>query len=281
MILTCPDCATSYFVDDERVPPHGRTVKCSSCGARWLAAPESAPAAVPEQLPAEPAETAAALPIPDPDLAEPPEADDGGIDFVAGPIAPTRERGPKAKRRGGRALWIGLGVLAVLAVAGGAAVLLRQRIVEVAPQAAPLYTRLGLEVDTLGLVIEDAKSTPVLQGGRPVLAVTGAIRNTRDAPVHAPPIRLSLLDKDDKVLTSLVAEATNANIPPGAKRYFAVSMPDPPAGVHRLEIGFELEAKADAATAAHGAEAGHGPAPVEATPLAPDAPDALPKHDEH
>ena len=32
MILTCPECATSYFVDDSKVPA-GRQVKCSNCGA--------------------------------------------------------------------------------------------------------------------------------------------------------------------------------------------------------------------------------------------------------
>src|ERR1700761_103974 len=40
MILTCPECATSYFVDDSKVAPGGRTVKCSNCGARWTAVPE-------------------------------------------------------------------------------------------------------------------------------------------------------------------------------------------------------------------------------------------------
>ena len=34
MILTCPDCATSYFVDDSKIPADGRLVKCASCGAR-------------------------------------------------------------------------------------------------------------------------------------------------------------------------------------------------------------------------------------------------------
>ena len=37
MILTCPDCATSYFVDDSKIPADGRLVKCASCGARWTA----------------------------------------------------------------------------------------------------------------------------------------------------------------------------------------------------------------------------------------------------
>src|SRR3954469_19508388 len=42
MILTCPECATSYFVDDSRIGPAGRTVKCSHCGARWTARPDGA-----------------------------------------------------------------------------------------------------------------------------------------------------------------------------------------------------------------------------------------------
>ena len=41
MILTCPECATSYFVDDSKVPA-GRQVKCSNCGARWVAQPAAA-----------------------------------------------------------------------------------------------------------------------------------------------------------------------------------------------------------------------------------------------
>ena len=37
MILTCPECATGYFVDDAQLRPGGRAVRCAACGARWTA----------------------------------------------------------------------------------------------------------------------------------------------------------------------------------------------------------------------------------------------------
>lgn len=51
MIITCPDCATRYDVDDERFTPNGRSVRCTSCGESWFVpAPEELDVAPIEDL---------------------------------------------------------------------------------------------------------------------------------------------------------------------------------------------------------------------------------------
>ena len=40
MILTCPECATGYFVQDDQIQASGRAVRCAACGHRWTAHPE-------------------------------------------------------------------------------------------------------------------------------------------------------------------------------------------------------------------------------------------------
>jgi predicted Zn finger-like uncharacterized protein len=261
MILTCPECATSYFVDDLRIPRLGRMVKCTTCGARWRAYQDRHE---PEKE------------IPDDDLVfeekprEPAPVDDD-LEFVTAPVTPSR----KAEKKKRSPLFVAAaGVLAAVVVAGGALVLLRQQIAGMFPGTAAFYAAIGLPVNTLGLVLEGVKSKAMLQGGRPVWSVTGAVRNVRDEPIAAPPIRLSLLDKDGKELATLVADALNVRVPPGAVRYFAITMADPPAGAAELEVRFEMPAKAAEGHAAPAAEA-HAPAAQEAQPLPADSPDAL------
>jgi hypothetical protein len=108
-----------------------------------------------------------------------------------------------------------------------------------------------------------------------VLAVTGAIRSTADEAAIAPPIRISLLDKAGKPLSTLVAEPLNAKVPPGARRYFAVNLPDPPAGAHALEVAFEPGAGRTAGRTHSAPVQPAAPPPAEAQPLAPGSPDSL------
>jgi len=276
MILTCPECATSYFVDVSRISPAGRTVKCSSCGARWTARPDAPEAAEEAEPPSTPAERA----IPADDLvieAAEPRASAPLEAPVFAPRPAFAERGGP-KGRGNLAIWAG-GAVVVLGLVV-AAVVFRGQVVKVLPASQGAYAAVGLPVSALA--IEDVHAEPTFQGGQPVLAVSGQIRNSRDVAATAPSLRVSLLDKAGKPLTIKVAKPIDALVPARAVRHFSIAIVDPPASLHDLEVTFETAAQAKAAppATARAAEAILGaPEPIDAKPLPPGSPDALPQHD--
>ena len=274
MILTCPECATSYFVDDSRISDAGRTVSCSNCGARWTAlkAPHADPGS--ESTPQ----------VPSPAQVDRPPVDDLVIEgpAVASPSTAASKRAafPRREAAGKVAVWgISAAVIAVL-LAG--LIVFRAQIVRLAPVAAGAYAGLGLPVNRLGLEIEAVHAQPTFQGGRAVLAVTGAIRNVSDSVAAAPDLRISLLDRAGKPLTARIARPIDPRIPAHALRHFAIALVDPPAGLHDLEVTFEAAARPGAPKPGPPlvTEAVmSGPVPVEARPLAPGSPDALPSHE--
>jgi predicted Zn finger-like uncharacterized protein len=273
MILTCPECATSYFVDDSRISAAGRTVKCSNCGARWTALPggaEAAPAAPPTARPAPAAAPVAAV---DDLVVEGP--------LTTAPPAAFKAPGPRREARGKVAVWAGSAVAAALLIA--AAIGFRAQVVQLFPASQAAYAGLGMPVSALA--IEKVHADPAFQGGRPVLAVTGQVRNLRDAPALSPPLRVSLLDRFGKPVAVKVAKPIAAAVPARAVRYFAISIVDPPASVHDLEVAFDTAGQAGGgkgvsakAAVSHPAAPPAGPQPAEAKPLAPGSPDALPTH---
>ena len=238
MILTCPECATSYFVDDSKVAPGGRTVKCSNCGARWTATPDGAekPAPAPPK-PAPP-------PAPPP---PPPILDEVVFEAPAPPEpAPSKRKAETRKRGGGAvAVWIGAAIAAAALIGG--AIVFRAQVVQMLPASAAAYAGLGMPVS--GLVIEKVKAEAAFEGGRPVLQVSGQLRNELDATATAPALRINLLDWTGKVVAAKVARPVETPVPAKATRYFAVTLPDPPLSVHDLDVTFE-PAKGQPAAAA-------------------------------
>ena len=157
MILTCPECATSYFVDDSRIPEAGRTVKCASCGARWTAKRETG-----EFTSADDTPVAAAAP--EPASAYPGDASPEDVEIIG--VAPQAADVPRALARrvtatsagprtpGGEArgkvmVWVAAASLVVALVAG--AIVLRGQVVKLWPKSQAAYAGLGLPVNSVGL----------------------------------------------------------------------------------------------------------------------------------
>jgi predicted Zn finger-like uncharacterized protein len=289
MILTCPECATSYFVDDGKIPSEGRTVRCANCGARWEAKAELELVAGGDEgaVGREPPAREAPKPVQD----------------LAGEELPKAFRArAHSDRKMREAATLGIvwgGVAAALAILAALAIVFRADVVRMWPRSAAAYATIGMPVNGLGLVLENVKAEPALQSGHAAYAISGRIRNIEDRALTAPPLKISLLNKAGKPVATQLARAADPRIPPGETRHFAISMLDPPSTAHDLEVTFAAASQPDRkasakAAPAHGAEpartpqkaapasAGLRPAaqpnmptPVEAQPLAPGDPYAL------
>jgi predicted Zn finger-like uncharacterized protein len=236
MILTCPECATSYFVDDGRIPSHGRRVKCTSCHHRWMAGPDGPIAEVPAFEPEPPVEIEAPrFTTLEEDLA--------ATTFVEEEPAPVRRPVAAKARSDGRSsvlVWAGAATLAAALIAG--VIVFREQVVRIWPKSSVAYAGLGLEVAGGGLVLEQVHVQPAFLAGRPVLSVTGAIRNVRDVPVDSPPVRLTLLNRAGQAVAAKIARPADPSIPARAKRHFAITLLDPPATARDLEVRFDSAA---------------------------------------
>jgi len=277
MILTCPECATSYFVDDSRIPEAGRIVKCASCSHRWTAKRETGaftssdpePTAAPER-----AET----PVASEPAADTPPTDDD-FDIVAVEPEPRRRPPPRApastakgEPKGKVATFAAAAVLVVAMVAG--AIVFRSQVVRLWPKSQAAYTGLGMPVNSVGLVIEGVHAEPTFVGGRPVLSITGALRNVKEQAVNSPAIRVNLLNRDGKPVSAKIVRPIDPKVPAGATRHFAIAISDPPANARDLEVLFEGAVRQSATAPVAIAP----PAPVEAQPLAPGSPESLSDH---
>ena len=225
MILTCPECATRYFVADAAVGA-GRTVRCTSCGHAWK--PEE-----PLELRVS-AEEGALAHAP---AAEPKPLRGEDLPKVYRARVEERRRVREAAATG--AVWAGAAAAAALLVA--AVVIFRADVVRVWPKTASAYATVGLPVNLVGLTIEQVQAQPALQDGRTALVISGVLRNIRTDPVRSPPLKVTLLDKDGARLKQTVTHGPDAPAPPGSTRPFALTVVEPPAAASDVEVTFALD----------------------------------------
>jgi predicted Zn finger-like uncharacterized protein len=243
MILTCPECASRYFVDDSKVGSAGRVVRCAACGNSWTARNDDA-----LDLFEEPSAADLAA---DPNLT----ALDGAANLADDPETPVNqlpgEELPKvfraradAERRLKEAKTTGViwgGMVAVMVVMLVVAGVFRMNVAHLWPSTAGAYAFARMPVNNVGLVVEDLKAEPMMQDGHAAIVVTGVLRNITDHQVAAPPLRVALLNEHGKRVAGKLAAAADPLIPSSQTRHFAVTLLNPPRTANTLEIGFALE----------------------------------------
>ena len=255
MILTCPSCATSYFTPDEAIGPGGRTVRCKDCKHTWRATleeplelsvspPGLEPTAFVRREDPEPAETLAETPAP-----ELPRA------FRA--RAEQQRRLRRAATHG--AVWAG--IASGFAALAASAWLFRVEVVEMAPRAAAAYAAVGLTVNPTGLDFEAVSARPLPSDPGKVL-VSGALRNVRDDERIAPPVRVSLLDRQGAEIGHAVVRIDAAPVLPGKVQGFAAVIPDPGARGQGVGVAFVLDERPAAVASRPAPPVAHRPLPT-------------------
>ena len=252
MILTCPECATGYFVEDDQIQTKGRSVRCAACGHRWTAHPERPLELVSNGTDgAIGRDTAQAL------------ADDAPLSGDDLPRA-FRSRAEEEKRNRQAAITgaIWAAVAIVVAIVLGTAILFRESVVRAWPQTASAYAAVGLPVNPTGLVIQQVQVAPSLEEGHAAYTVTGFIHNVVGRAVIAPPLRISLLNAEGKRVAGQITSFADPRIPAGATRSFRTSIPDPPFSAANLVVDFAIGARADAGSTQAAPQAGSPEAPA-------------------
>jgi len=250
MILTCPNCATRYFVSDDKLGAEGRTVRCASCGTKWKAAPEAALDLVTSTEEGAVGKSSAES------LAAPEEMKPEALPAVFRARAFEKKTMRRAMVHG--VVWAGM--LAVMIALLAAAVVFRVDIVRLIPRAAGAFATVGLPVNPTGLVFEKISARPALEEGHSALVVSGQVRNIEDREVTIPAIRIEVLDSAGKPVAAHVTSTAESLLKAGESRHFVVSLRDPPATAKDVEVAFLMGAKP-----AHAPKAtpGHAAAPAE------------------
>jgi len=242
MILTCPACATSYFVSDDAIGPNGRRVRCKACGHDWRAMPEDEPLEL----------SAAEEPAVEAGFGKREEAPESLAETPA-PELPRAFRAKAEQQRKMRraatqgAVWAGLAVVVLALI--GVAFAFRLPIVQAWPQAAAVYKLVGAPVNLAGLEFEavGVRLAPYDPGK---VIVSGALRNIRDNEVVAPPVRVAVVNAAGVEIAHRIVRLETAPVLPGKVQGFAVVIPDPERKVATAGFDFVLEPEDSAAPAA-------------------------------
>lgn len=275
MILSCPNCATKYTLNESQLGVRGRTVRCAACKTTWHA-----------ERPEKPID----LSFSDVKKSEKETVED--LHKVKAKKLPLKYRAILEDKKRMKALaaqgmvWGGMAAAFVMILALG--FFLRVDIVRAFPRIAGAYAMVGMKVNGTHLIFGDKTADAGFKGGRFVVTVKAQIKNTSDKPVPVPPVRVKLLDSTLQEFNSVLMPSNGLVVAPHATRTLVFDVADPKNLTSSLDLDFDLVAMKKMKTAGTDLRvtpvSGHGEAaePAQDEPAHEEAapPEAAPAHAE-
>jgi hypothetical protein len=106
---------------------------------------------------------------------------------------------------------------------------LRDKIVRLAPPAAPVFAAVGLPINPTGLELRDLRSRIMLDGARKILAIEGEIVNLRREANRVPPVLLTVRGENGLDRYAWTTQPPKSRLEPGEKIAFRARLASPPA----------------------------------------------------
>ena len=236
MILTCPQCQTSYEIGTNQIGPQGRTVRCAACKHSWKAEAE------PDPIVLEPEYKIETPPAPEPEPVKPKARE---IPKLYRKSLEDEKRLQTLKTQG--VLW-GSMVASLLAIFATAYVL-RVNIVRAFPNTANAFAMAGIEVNATGLkfLTNRIKLSPQLKGGQFVVSIDADVQNLRDKVNSLAPIRARLLDAHGVEIASQLIPLYGVVVDSHATRHVQFDVEDPKNLASEIDLKFDLVAMKDMA----------------------------------
>ncbi|HBH91346.1 MAG TPA: hypothetical protein DDY27_15725, partial [Hyphomonadaceae bacterium] len=151
-----------------------------------------------------------------------------------------REKELSRKASGSRlaALTAWGGTAAVFFALGIGAVVKRDDVVRMFPEASSAYAMAGLEVNPFGLEFADVAADRRLEGTLPVLTVSGTILIVSDRPQAVPNVRVDLRDDAGFEVESILVTPEALSVGPGGEVSFSSRLDSPSLAAYDLEVTF-------------------------------------------
>ena len=114
----------------------------------------------------------------------------------------------------------------------------RQKLADVFPRLAPIYSRIGLPVNVLGLEIRNIKVQILTEGAYSVLAIEGQLANIKKQNTAVAPLQIAILDADGQQIYHWLTDAPKSHLNSGEVTYFRARLTAPPDQADKVIIQF-------------------------------------------